>query len=467
MGMAGMESPKLEDGGAAPLVTANEYLTKQWRYPIELHGIGKYGNDSYRIFCVNEWKQKRSSRPSHRTVPQLRLPKPPVLWDMYAHLRSRKIKILEMFGKVDRGENQRISREEFILTLKAVGVPLKNQELEDIVIYLGSLGKHNSITMGTLDSTYKQWSLAQQKSTLPTARECYILAKRRESPRSPIKKQADLSPQPPQMDLLTVPEVDVQTEARPLTLEEMEDVGKRYREKRRQHQLPVRSIQYAERCRLVRCGNQRFDEHCLPSTSGTDVEELIDKSRMDAFLTYLQCWRLCEALGLPLTEDILMKALLYPGDKIIFQKDQVRPIRQPGGYYSDWKHFTLSRSQTLGWSPDRGAPVAKKSNKKMTRKIKKMHFKEFEDFVRKIKAKRPSGPQLTHPNFFWPGHLLDKLRLYLPTVATDRSLALFSCVRRQPHAYPATYHPDRWWPLRSAKYMALAHYDATKVYHIS
>ncbi|XP_016279984.1 methyl-CpG-binding domain protein 4 isoform X1 [Monodelphis domestica] len=35
----------------------DEYLTKQWRYPIELHGIGKYGNDSYRIFCVNEWKQ--------------------------------------------------------------------------------------------------------------------------------------------------------------------------------------------------------------------------------------------------------------------------------------------------------------------------------------------------------------------------------------------------------------------------
>lgn len=34
-----------------------EYLNKDWRYPIELYGIGKYGNDSYRIFCVNEWRQ--------------------------------------------------------------------------------------------------------------------------------------------------------------------------------------------------------------------------------------------------------------------------------------------------------------------------------------------------------------------------------------------------------------------------
>ncbi|XP_065498714.1 methyl-CpG-binding domain protein 4 [Caloenas nicobarica] len=36
---------------------SDEYLSKRWRYPIELHGIGKYGNDSYRIFCINEWKE--------------------------------------------------------------------------------------------------------------------------------------------------------------------------------------------------------------------------------------------------------------------------------------------------------------------------------------------------------------------------------------------------------------------------
>ena len=35
---------------------SDEYLSKSWTYPVELYGIGKYGNDSYRIFCVNEWK---------------------------------------------------------------------------------------------------------------------------------------------------------------------------------------------------------------------------------------------------------------------------------------------------------------------------------------------------------------------------------------------------------------------------
>ena len=53
-----------------------------------------------------------------------------------------------------------------------VGAPLKSRDVEDIVIYLSSLGKHNSITTDSLTSTYKQWSLAQQKSTLATAAEC-------------------------------------------------------------------------------------------------------------------------------------------------------------------------------------------------------------------------------------------------------------------------------------------------------
>uniref|UniRef100_A0A1B6E861 HhH-GPD domain-containing protein n=1 Tax=Clastoptera arizonana TaxID=38151 RepID=A0A1B6E861_9HEMI len=34
-----------------------EYLTKNWKYPRELYGIGKYGDDSFRIFCINEWRE--------------------------------------------------------------------------------------------------------------------------------------------------------------------------------------------------------------------------------------------------------------------------------------------------------------------------------------------------------------------------------------------------------------------------
>lgn len=35
---------------------SEEFLTKDWRTPRELHGIGKYGDDSYHIFCIGDWK---------------------------------------------------------------------------------------------------------------------------------------------------------------------------------------------------------------------------------------------------------------------------------------------------------------------------------------------------------------------------------------------------------------------------
>lgn len=36
---------------------SDDYLHKSWKYPIELYGIGKYGNDSYRLFCLGQWKE--------------------------------------------------------------------------------------------------------------------------------------------------------------------------------------------------------------------------------------------------------------------------------------------------------------------------------------------------------------------------------------------------------------------------
>jgi hypothetical protein len=72
-------------------------------------------------------------------------------------------------------------------------------------------------------------------------------------------------------------------------------------------QLSLPSIQYMENCRLVRSGTKEFDNHCLPTTISGEMEELLNVTRRDNFLVYLQCWELCEAYGLPLTEEILMR----------------------------------------------------------------------------------------------------------------------------------------------------------------
>ena len=33
-----------------------EYVRQEWHEPIELHGIGKYANDAWRIFCRGDWR---------------------------------------------------------------------------------------------------------------------------------------------------------------------------------------------------------------------------------------------------------------------------------------------------------------------------------------------------------------------------------------------------------------------------
>lgn len=57
----------------------------------------------------------------------------------------------------------------------------------------------------------------------------------------------------------------------------------------------------------MRSGNKHFDEHCLPSTISGEMKEVVNMYRSNNFLAYLQCWKLCEYYGLPLTEDVLMK----------------------------------------------------------------------------------------------------------------------------------------------------------------
>lgn len=41
------------------LLFLDDYLNTKWVRPSELYGIGKYGEDSYRIFCLGEWKEGR------------------------------------------------------------------------------------------------------------------------------------------------------------------------------------------------------------------------------------------------------------------------------------------------------------------------------------------------------------------------------------------------------------------------
>eukprot|EP01025_Chloroclados_australasicus_P021305 TRINITY_DN2237_c0_g1_i5.p1 TRINITY_DN2237_c0_g1~~TRINITY_DN2237_c0_g1_i5.p1 ORF type:complete len:262 (-),score=31.43 TRINITY_DN2237_c0_g1_i5:659-1363(-) len=39
------------------LTMSEQYLNKDWRNPLELHGVGKYAADAYWIFCKGKWRE--------------------------------------------------------------------------------------------------------------------------------------------------------------------------------------------------------------------------------------------------------------------------------------------------------------------------------------------------------------------------------------------------------------------------
>lgn len=49
----------------------------------------------------------------------------------------------------------------------------------------------------------------------------------------------------------------------------------------------------------------------------------------------------------------------------------------------------------------------------------------------------------SNDNNFWPGHLLDKMRLYLPKTEAGGAHALFSYVRSTKPVCPGLYSPQR------------------------
>ncbi|XP_019330190.1 PREDICTED: EF-hand calcium-binding domain-containing protein 12, partial [Aptenodytes forsteri] len=93
-------------------------------------------------------------------------------------------------------------------------------------------------------------------------------------------------------------------------------------------------IERKEKCRMVRSGDGPVDEHCLPSTVEADLGGLVDRYRQNAVMSYLKSSQLCKDRNVHITEPTLQRALLHPGDKIIKEGEDVRKIRQPGGYYS-------------------------------------------------------------------------------------------------------------------------------------
>ncbi|KFR02379.1 EF-hand calcium-binding domain-containing protein 12, partial [Nipponia nippon] len=346
--------------------------------------------------------------------PLIRAPYPPALVTLHNLLRKQKLTLVDVFKKAGM-DRRKITRADFIHVIKASKVPISDKDLETVIIFLASSKRGAFISNEDLIECQKQWlemmkgQSRETKTDTCTTVSCVTSAggKAKETkPRAPTKPET-------QLRLLEVPPVNIEPERRYLSYDEMEETGKQFRDRRRWKKYKDSPLEWKEKCRLVRSGAAAVDEHCLPSTAEGDMGALVDQYRRHCFMSYLKSLKLCREHNSRLTELMLQKALLHPGDKIIKEGEDIRRIRQPGGSY------------TSACDP---APSPVSTSRSRTASRKQAKEAENRQFQRNKMQMKFVHMSKSNDNNFWPSHLLDKVRLYLPETEPGRAHALFSYV---------------------------------------
>ncbi|KAJ7316952.1 hypothetical protein JRQ81_003114 [Phrynocephalus forsythii] len=414
------------------------------------------------------------------------------------HLHKQKLKLVDLFNKADRSKSMKFKRADFIRIIEATKVPISKSELEDVILFLTTSTRGNYITSDDLADCQRIWMdniREHSKNTTepkPDRKEFPPKAASGTAKRVSIG-QSKAKEFPAHTNQLQVPPLNTEPERKHLTYDEMEMVGKRYREIRRQLKRKIDPLDFAEQCRMVKTGDLAVDGHCLPSTMEGEVGDLVDRHRLATHLVYTQCVKLCEKYHIPITEKVLKRGLLYPGDRLLRAGNSYRKLRQPGGYYSK----SMGPDETSEDDESRSSSKVQKRKPKLKAEKKqvidektiKYRWQSFAEFKKLMtnRSKRLLPPvdfwpepfyyddtfktpeevyeemqlrkmfaflnPLTDPNSFWPGHLLDKLRLYLPQMERNSGDALFSHVSRTRPVYPAVYTPDRHWPVSKQGYV--------------
>ncbi|XP_066450788.1 EF-hand calcium-binding domain-containing protein 12 isoform X2 [Eleutherodactylus coqui] len=406
-------------------------------------------------------EERRESKSAQRRIitPIIRQPSPEALAILEYYLQQRRLRLVDLYNQTDKSKKKEISSQDLKSVRKEAKIPISDLQFDDLVISLGS--KHpNHINYKELSVGRHSWwkktrhERKKGSSINPAAVKCFLPprdiqpepsvsgaldslmdSKRRSHQVNSVQSGSSKS------QFLQVPPISLE-EMRPLSYEDMEEIGKNYRERRRRAQSNTRLLEWLEQCRLVRTGNAAIDAHALPSTLGEEVAELVEQFRRQGLQEYHKILKLCKSFGVPLTETLLEQALLYPGDKLVCESQEHLQLRQPG---------TALRSNVKGESVgEASSPEAARTGKtvknspgtcdtpyppeKYVKLVKRKvrgkkggqtetlkcwtTFEQFKEMSGNLERRFPHCFYMADDDAFWPGQLLEKLRMYLAQVTT-------------------------------------------------
>ncbi|XP_069062420.1 EF-hand calcium-binding domain-containing protein 12 [Pleurodeles waltl] len=505
--------------------------------------------------------EPKSSR-GRSITPSIQRPCPEAFSILDRYLQDNRLRLVDLYNRTDKAKKKKISSSDLKAVRKEANIPLNDVQLDDLVIFLGSKDAE-SVNYKELAVGRRSWrqenpewqhqlkkpktgssdpstNLVIQKGTSENISQ--PLGDIPKSAYSYLGRSQGLTPVPPELQsnpssagrsgLLEPPPTKLE-EGRPLTYEDMEEIGKMYRERRRRGKS--RPKEWVDQCRVVKSGNAAIDKHSMPSTLGSEHGDMVDRFRREVLLEYMDILQLCHKYSVPLSEELLEQALLYPGDKLLIDSKQLLRLKQPGtsllsssnvrphlypgartshlppgtqisplhpGTRTAPKTHGRSRLSALpsgdetslsssdpfkkqpldgisggksrlhtSQKPDHKDPEFSSSYppRKLTRKVKLQvrgkppaehstlncwtTFEEYQEMTKNLKRKFPHLCSVPHVNAFWPGHLLDKLRIYIPHMTPTPGDAIFSHIKPKPGSYPGIYNNTHTWPVSDQGYV--------------
>ncbi|XP_075688545.1 EF-hand calcium-binding domain-containing protein 12 isoform X2 [Rhinoderma darwinii] len=412
---------------------------------------------------MDEERSMSKSAQRRVTTPSIQQPNPEALAIMDYYLHQRRLRLVDLYNQTNKSKKREISSQDLKSVRKEAEIPISDLQFDDLVVSLGSKYPNHINYKELSVGRHLWWKKTRDErkkgmSVNPAAVKCFLppgnaqpepsvsrsldsLMDSKWKSRPVYSGQSDSS----KSQFLQVPPISLD-EMRPLSYEDMEEIGKNYRERRRRAQSNTRLLEWLEQCRLVRTGNAAVDAHALPSTLGEETAELVEQFRRQGLQQYHKILKLCKAYGVPLTETLLEQALFYPGDKLICESEEHLQLRQPGTalpskdnvegqsdrvtsslegarMFKKWRNS----SETCGpYPPEKYVKLVKRKvrgKKEVGTETLRCWttFEQFEEMSRNLRHRFHHRFYTSDDNAFWPGQLQEKLRIYLPKV-TDTTL---------------------------------------------
>lgn len=291
---------------------------------------------------------------------------------------------------------------------------------------------------------------------------------------------------------LDVPEPDTRPDQMILSSEEaMVDLRKRDREALKNAtrigspKLPSPGV--------IKVGDKAIDDHSMSSTLKGETAEMVNRFRELKLKEYCEITRLCKLNGIILSERLLEKVLLYPPDRPhheihrrvktpadpLLSSHYAEPPKRPRTPIEVKHKDKVKRSKSGKLMIDSRHRYPAKSNVAATgtkenlstgkavirRKVDCwMTFEEYERLTRHLETRYQQLHGNSENNAFWPGHLLDKIRLCMPPYdkphpSFNSSNALFKNVNNNRRAHVVPIKENSAWPINEYGFIVNGMYD--------